>query len=137
MERHILRERTSSCPISSSWSKAVQTLVPPPTASLMIGCVSLARLSILPVSIWPCGSHITWSPSGYTPARPAYPDALPSPCLLITTWQLVKAHGVTNPCQQSLYIFLYARGVMVIVIGNGRGNTSSNHGRDWLHFSWH
>ena len=27
---------------------------------------------------------------------PAYLDALPSPCLLITTWQLVKVHGVTR-----------------------------------------
>ena len=28
-----------------------------------------------------------------------------------------------------------ARGVMVIVVGNGHGNTSSNHGRDWLYFT--
>ena len=27
-----------------------------------------------------------------------------------------------------------ARGVMVIVVGNGHGDTSSNPGRDWLHF---
>ena len=26
-----------------------------------------------------------------------------------------------------------ARGVMVIVVGNGHGDTSSNPGRDWLH----
>ena len=26
------------------------------------------------------------------------------------------------------------RGVMVIVVGNGHGDTSSNPGRDWLHF---
>ena len=26
-------------------------------------------------------------------------------------------------------------GVMVIVIGNGHGDTSSNPGRDWLHFT--
>ena len=39
---------------------------------------------------------ITWSPSGYTPVGPDCSDALPSPCLLITTWQLVKAHGVTR-----------------------------------------
>ena len=29
MERHILKERTSSCPISSSWSQWVPTLAPP------------------------------------------------------------------------------------------------------------
>ena len=28
-----------------------------------------------------------------------------------------------------------ARGVMVIVVGNGLGDTSSNPGRDWLHFT--
>ena len=28
-----------------------------------------------------------------------------------------------------------ARGVMVIVVGNGQGDTSSNPGRDWLHFT--
>ena len=27
-----------------------------------------------------------------------------------------------------------ARGVMVIVVGNGHGDTSSNPGQDWLHF---
>ena len=26
-----------------------------------------------------------------------------------------------------------ARGVMVIIVGNGHGDTSSNPGRDWLH----
>ena len=28
-----------------------------------------------------------------------------------------------------------ARGVMVIVVGNGLGDTSSNPGREWLHFT--
>ena len=28
-----------------------------------------------------------------------------------------------------------ARGVMVIVVGNGHGDTSSNPGGDWLHFT--
>ena len=28
-----------------------------------------------------------------------------------------------------------ARGVMVIVVGIGFGDTSSNPGRDWLHFT--
>ena len=30
-----------------------------------------------------------------------------------------------------------ARGVMIIVIGNGHGDTSSNLGRDQLHFTSH
>ena len=28
-----------------------------------------------------------------------------------------------------------ACGVIVIVVGNGHGDTSSNPGRDWLHFT--
>ena len=28
-----------------------------------------------------------------------------------------------------------ARGVVAIVVGNGHGDTSSNPGRDWLHFT--
>ena len=28
-----------------------------------------------------------------------------------------------------------AHGVMVITVGNGPGDTSSNPGRDWLHFT--
>ena len=28
-----------------------------------------------------------------------------------------------------------SRGIMVIVVGNGHGDTSSNPGRDWLHFT--
>ena len=33
------------------------------------------------------------------------------------------------------YSFGGARGVVVIVVGNGHGDTSSNPGRDWLHFT--
>ena len=39
---------------------------------------------------------IMWSPSGYTPVGPDCPDALSPSSLLITTWQLVKEHGVTR-----------------------------------------
>ena len=28
-----------------------------------------------------------------------------------------------------------AHGEMVIIVGNGHGNTSSNPGQDWLHFT--
>ena len=35
----------------------------------------------------------------------------------------------------SLNTFWGARGVMVIVVGIGHGDTSSNPGRDWLHFT--
>ena len=45
-----------------------------------------------------------------------------------------------NECNSPLDLHLAiekggARGVMVIVVGNGRGDTSSNSGRDWLHFT--
>ena len=76
----------------------------------LIGCVSLARFSILTgltVKIWPHGSHITWSPSGYPPARPASPDALPYPFTNhnVTACQSTRGHQeqTQNPCQRSLF----------------------------------
>ena len=75
----------------------LQTVSSETSETPLIGCLYLARLSILcSVWIWPRDSHITWSPSGYTPARPACHNALPSPCIQIITWQLVKAHGATR-----------------------------------------
>ena len=39
--------------------------------------------------------------------------------------------------QYQLHIYYRgARGVMVIVEGNGHGDTSSIPGRDWLHFTY-
>ena len=41
----------------------------------------------------------------------------------------------------NLFIYIYkyiyggARGVMVIIVGNGHGDMSSNPGWDWLHFT--
>ena len=32
-------------------------------------------------------------------------------------------------------LYARARGVMVIVVGNGYSDMSSNPGRDWLHFT--
>ena len=34
-----------------------------------------------------------------------------------------------------IWTFMYKHGVIVIVVGNGHGDTSSNPGRDWLHFT--
>ena len=45
-------------------------------------------------------------------------------------WKLPSTH-------QNLITCFLARGVMVIVVGNGQGDTSSNPGRDWLHFILH
>ena len=33
------------------------------------------------------------------------------------------------------FVYGGACGVIVIVVGNGHGDTSSNPGRDWLHFT--
>ena len=35
----------------------------------------------------------------------------------------------------STYIYIWAGGVMVIVVGIGHDDTSSNSERDWLHFT--
>ena len=63
----------------------------------LIGCISLAQLPILcTLSKYDRVVLINWSPSGYTPGGPDCLDALSFPCLLITTWQLVKTDGVTR-----------------------------------------
>ena len=41
---------------------------------------------------------------------------------------------VLNICDRAI-IYGGAHGVMVIVIGNGHDDTSSNPGQDWLHFT--
>ena len=51
--------------------------------------------------------------------------------------------GNVNHKDIYIYIYIYigrilaARGVMVIDVSNGNGHTSSNPGRDWLHFTLH
>ena len=37
----------------------------------------------------------------------------------------------------SLFTIYNTQYVMVIVVGNGHGDTSSNPGRGWLHFTYH
>ena len=53
------------------------------------------------------------------------------------TIYLKKNYVLSLACKNciSIYTDTCARGVMVIVVGNGHGNTSSNPGRDWLHFT--
>ena len=91
MERHIIRERNSShiffqepgvanacTPLQAHQRQPDRLHISRSTAFLCTQ--SKSDLVVL----------ITWSPSGYTPVwtRPT--------CLLITRWQLVKAHGVTR-----------------------------------------
>ena len=72
----------------------------------LIGFVSLARLPILCTLSKSYRVVITWFPSGYTPVRPDCPNALSSPCLLITTWQLLKAHEVTRN-ESKIHVICY------------------------------
>ena len=79
---------------SSSGSQGWQRLQPLIRDNL-IGCVSHARLRFSSL----CLNLIAWfSSRGLLPVTHLlYPSALiVLPCLLITTWQLVKAYGVTR-----------------------------------------
>ena len=46
-----------------------------------------------------------------------------------------KKNGLTIEWSYLIKLWGGARGVMVIVVGNGHGDTSSNPGRFWLHFT--
>ena len=54
-------------------------------------------------------------------------------------WQYIRSSMDVEPELILLHTIKWfqggACGVMVIVVGNGHGDTSSNSGRDWLHFS--
>ena len=45
----------------------------------------------------------------------------------------------SSPYKNATYMLYFggARGVVVIAVGNEYGDTSSNPGRDWLHFTLH
>ena len=47
-----------------------------------------------------------------------------------TTWAKSHEHGQYQDSFSG-----GARGIVVIFVGNGYGDTSSNPGRDWLHFT--
>ena len=60
----------------------------------------------------------------------------------------LKEHKPTNETNDKIFcenckfvmftnsqIYQTARGVVVIVVGNKHGDSSSNPGRDWLHFT--
>ena len=49
----------------------------------------------------------------------------------------IKVDCDQNICFIMMKCWWGARGVMVIIVGNGHGDTSSNLGRDWLHFTSH
>ena len=115
MERHMLREETSSCPISSSWSQGVPTLAPPckaychrwPNASdwLRIPRLTLDSDWTLNLTAWfsyhlvsfrlhTCSTDLPW--------RTAFPLFTNHN---VTACQSTLGHQewTQNPCQQSLY----------------------------------
>ena len=69
-----------------------------------------------------CPSHIHWDPDKYRLA--------PS----TNIGKVADKSEISLSCIDKV-ITGVARGVMVIVVGNGHGDTSSNPGRDWFHFN--
>ena len=59
--------------------------------------------------------------------------------LSCTMWHEVEGRAkllsVRTGLFQNIVMVEGARGVIVIVVGNGHGDSSSNPGRDWLHFT--
>ena len=53
----------------------------------------------------------------------------------LTVYQLLKIGFIYKYLIIINYILVGAHGVMVIVVGNGHGDTSSSPGQDWLHFT--
>ena len=101
MERHILRVRTSSHIFFQE--PGVPTLAPP---CKLVGHAS-DRLRVSRSTAILCTlskSHrvvlITWSPSGYTPVRPKWPDAQSSSNQNVTAYQSTRGHWerTKNPC---------------------------------------
>ena len=118
MERDILRERTSSH-ISFREPGGANAYTHLQTETPLIGCMSLARLRFCAL-----GPNLTtwWESRGLLPVTHLlYPTALIAlPCLLITTWQLVKAHGVTRN-ESIIHSICY---ITVVIILCGRLNCS-------------
>ena len=98
METHIILP-IDFLPYLLPWARRCQCLHPLASSSKtpLIGCVSHAWLPI-PSNLSKSDRvvFIKWSPSGYTPVISDCLDRLSSLCLLITGWQLVKAHRVAR-----------------------------------------
>ena len=50
---------------------------------------------------------------------------------------LANPHTIMPMSSEVYHVLIGACGVMVIAIGIGHNDTSSNPGRDWLHFTLH
>ena len=49
--------------------------------------------------------------------------------------KIYLVYGINSLGRYWCVFFGGACGIIVIVVGNGHGDTSSNPGRDWLHFT--
>ena len=66
-------------------------------------------------------------------SRPGFELVLP--CPFPTTVTITTTNSSRVYVRMYTYLWGGARGVMVIAAGNGQGDTSSNPGRDLLHFT--
>ena len=128
MERHINREGTS-CPIPSTGSQGVPTLAP----ACKLYCQRRLWLAACPcLDSWfsaLCLNLTAWLSRGLLPVTHLLDlTALTCChlCLLITTWHLVKAHGVTRTepkihiiCYITLWQYLKMRLGNCYVLGKG------------------
>ena len=107
-ETHILRERTSSSHIFFREPGGANACTPLQARQRRLSLASCPSLDC--DSLHSLKSDrmilITWSPSGYTPVQPKWPDAPSSSYLLIKMWQLAKAHGVTWN-EPKMYVICY------------------------------
>ena len=67
---------------------------------------------------------------GFTYLKVGAETKLTQTKLRLNDWFLTACQSVSG-----YFIPRGARGVMFIVVGNGHSDTSSNPGRDWLHFT--
>ena len=136
MERHILRERTSH--IFFLGASGCQCFHPLASSSEtpLLSWVSHAWLWFSAL----CLNLTMWFSSRglLLVAHLLYPSALivlSYPCLNITAWQLVKAHGVTRNKLKIHVICYITLCIMDIISDNGIGNLSSHLESGCLYFT--
>ena len=122
----------------------------PNNLNLSIHCTFFQSSNVQ--SFWCCAHwslfNVFFSNRGFLTDR--HPLILTKISLLLRVLTYIVCwRGELNSAVSSWAVFLFsfllytikcqpfARGVMVIVVGNGHGDTSSNPGRRWLHFTQH
>ena len=115
VERHILRERTSSSHIFFQEPAGANAWAPLQARQRRFGRLRVQRSNAIlcTLSKSDCVVLITWPPSGYTPVRSEGPDAPSSSCLLVKISQLTKAHGVTRN-EPKIHVICYITKVSIL-----------------------